>query len=91
MIMTFEPIEHQPCNSLPILLVARWNRENHFPLTPFAPENLVSRDGFGRHVPRQPALSFFTPRLTNLSRQGCKCDIRKAVTDKLEYCVDMVQ
>ena len=26
-----------------------------FPLSPFAPENLVSRDGFGSPVPRQPA------------------------------------
>ena len=24
-------------------------------LSPFAPENLVSRDGFGSPVPRQPA------------------------------------
>ena len=32
------------------------NRENeHFPVSPFAPENLVSRDGFGSPVPRQPA------------------------------------
>ena len=31
------------------------NRENeYFPL-PFVPENLVSRDGFGSPVPRQPA------------------------------------
>ena len=26
-------------------------------LSPFAPENLASRDGFGRPVPRQPILS----------------------------------
>ena len=26
-----------------------------FPLSPFEPENLVSRDGCGRPVPRQPA------------------------------------
>ena len=32
------------------------NRENkYFPLSPFAPENLISRDGFGSPVPRQPA------------------------------------
>ena len=31
------------------------NRENEYPLSPFAPENLVSRDGFGSPVPRQPA------------------------------------
>ena len=31
------------------------NRENVFSLSPFAPENLVSRDGFGSTVPRQLA------------------------------------
>ena len=30
------------------------NRENKFSLSAFAPENLVSRDGFGSPVPRQP-------------------------------------
>ena len=27
----------------------------NYSLSPFAPENLVSRDGFGSPVPRQPA------------------------------------
>ena len=27
----------------------------NIPLSPYAPENLVSRDGFSRPVPRQPA------------------------------------
>ena len=31
------------------------NREKIFPLSPCVPENLVSRDGFSRPVPRQPA------------------------------------
>ena len=31
------------------------NREKHIPLSPCVPENLVSRDGFSRPVPRQPA------------------------------------
>ena len=31
------------------------NRENNIPLSPCVPENLVSRDGFSRRVPRQPA------------------------------------
>ena len=32
------------------------NKEKqYFPLSAFAPENLVSRDGFGSPVPRQPA------------------------------------
>ena len=30
-------------------------RENNIPLSPCVPENLVSRDGFSRPVPRQPA------------------------------------
>ena len=31
------------------------NRENNIPLSPCVPENLVSRDGFSRPVPCQPA------------------------------------
>ena len=31
------------------------NRENNIPLSPCVPENLVSRDGFSRPAPRQPA------------------------------------
>ena len=31
------------------------NREMDISLSPFAPENLVSRDGFGRPLPCQPA------------------------------------
>ena len=31
------------------------NREMNIPLSPFVPENLVSRDGFGSSIPRQPA------------------------------------
>ena len=31
------------------------NRETYFSLSPSAPENLFSRDGFGRPVRRQPA------------------------------------
>ena len=31
------------------------NRENYFSLFAFAPEDLVSRDGFGSPTPRQPA------------------------------------
>ena len=32
------------------------NREMNIPLSTFAPENLVSRDGFGSPVPRQPVI-----------------------------------
>ena len=31
------------------------NKENSIPLSPCVPKNLVSRDGFSRPVPRQPA------------------------------------
>ena len=40
---------------LPILLVVSWTGKNNIPLSPCVPENLVSRDGFSRPVPRQPA------------------------------------
>ena len=41
---------------LPILLViSSTTGKMFFSLYPFAPENLVSRDGFGSSVPRQPA------------------------------------
>ena len=33
------------------------NKEKGNLMSPFAPENLVSRDGFGRPIPRQPAHS----------------------------------
>ena len=31
------------------------NRKNDYSLSPFVPENLISRDGFGSPAPRQPA------------------------------------
>ena len=40
---------------LPNLLVVSWTGKNNISLSAFAPENLVSRDGFGSPVPRQPA------------------------------------
>ena len=33
------------------------NRENEYSPIPYVPENLVSRDGFSRPVPRQPVHS----------------------------------
>ena len=33
------------------------NRENNIPLSPSVPENLVSRDGFSRPVPRSLLIS----------------------------------
>ena len=40
---------------LPILLVVSRTGKMNIPLSPCVPENLVSRDGFSRPVPRQPA------------------------------------
>ena len=40
---------------LPILLVVSRTGKIYISLSAFAPENLVSRDGFGSPVPRQPA------------------------------------
>ena len=40
---------------LTILLVVSWTKKMNISLSAFAPENLVSRDGFGSPVPRQPA------------------------------------
>ena len=40
------------------------NREKNFSLSPFAPENYISRNGFGSPVPRQPA------RLQTLAESG---------------------
>ena len=40
---------------LPILHVVSWRGKIDISLSAFAPENLVSRDGFGSPVPRQPA------------------------------------
>ena len=40
---------------LSILLVVSWTGKMNISLSPSAPENLVSRDGFGSPVPRQPA------------------------------------
>ena len=40
---------------LPVLHVVSSTRKKHISLSAFVPENLVSRDGFGSPVPRQPA------------------------------------
>ena len=42
---------------MPILLVVSSTGKMNIPLSPYVPENLVSRDGFSRPVPRQPAHS----------------------------------
>ena len=54
MVITYNKSMDQPdqvANRTP----GQLNIEIYFSLSPFAPENLVSRDGFGSPVPRQPA------------------------------------
>ena len=53
MVITYSKGKEQPGKV--VLLVVSWTGKIIFSLSPFAPENLVSRDGFGRPVPRQPA------------------------------------
>ena len=48
---------------LPILLVVSRTGKMIISLFPFAPENLVSRDGFCSPVPRQPAHSLHSGRI----------------------------
>ena len=43
--------------SWPILLVVSWTGKVNISLSLSTPDNLVSQDGFGRPVPRQPAYS----------------------------------
>ena len=40
---------------MPVLLVVSWTGKMNISLSAFVPKNLVSRDGFGSPVPRQPA------------------------------------
>ena len=44
-------------DELPTLLVVRWTAKMNISLSSSAPESVVSRDGFGRPVPCQPAHS----------------------------------
>ena len=47
----------QPCKVAKILLAVSSTGKMNISRPPFAPETLVSRDGFGRPVPRHPAHS----------------------------------
>ena len=54
------------------------NKKNYyFSLSPFASENLVSRDGFGSPVPHQPAFSIL--RLTLVLTHGIPPEFRGGV------------
>ena len=54
MAITYSKGKHQP-GEVANPAHGQLSRKKNFSLSPFAPENLVSRDGFGRSVPRQPA------------------------------------
>ena len=51
---TYNKSKDQPCK-VTNPACGQLDRKNHICLSPLAPENLVSRDGFGSPVPRQPA------------------------------------
>ena len=53
MVITYSKSMDQP-GKVANLARGHLNRENEY-FPPFVPENLVSRDGFGSPVPRQPA------------------------------------
>ena len=55
MVLTYSKNKDQPCKVANPALVVSWTGKINTPLSPFAPENLVSRDGFGSSVLRQPA------------------------------------
>ena len=48
-------VQQEKDQRLPILLVVSQTKKINISLSPFAPENLVWRDGFGSSVPRRPA------------------------------------
>ena len=62
---------------LSILLVVSWTGKFNAFLSPFAPEILVSRDGFGSPVPRQPA--HFILRLNIVLIYGIPPEFRDGV------------
>ena len=57
------------------------NRENNIPLSPCVPENLVSRDGFSRPVPRQPA------HLYTQAESGARGQLNRENNIRLSPCV----
>ena len=54
MVITHSKVKDQP-GKVANLARGQLNRGMDISLSPFTPENLVSRDGFGSLVPRQPA------------------------------------
>ena len=67
MVITYSKSKDRPGN---VANTARdqLNRENGYSLSPFAPENLVSREGFGSPVPRYMPILSACPLQTNSGR-----------------------
>ena len=78
---------------LPILLVVSWTGKMNISLSAFAPENLVSRDGFSRPVPRQAAHLHTQAESINsaYSRDSSRVPRRRPfVYLKLPYAIESV-
>ena len=76
MVMTYNRrvwINHRGEVANPAMIIRSWSAKQEYTYIsppPFAPENLVSRDGLGRPVPRQPAHSPDTFRLNLVLTYG---------------------
>ena len=66
------------------------NREKNIPLSAFVPENLVSRDGFGSPVPRQPAHLHTQAQCGAYLRDSCRVPRRRPFM-KPPYAIGPVQ
>ena len=74
---------------LPILLVVSWTGEMNIPLSPCVPENLVSRDGFSRPVPRQTAHPHTQAKTGAYSRDSSRVPRRRPFM-KPPYAIGLV-
>ena len=63
------------------------NRENNIPLSPCVPENLVSRDGFSRPVPRQPAHLHTQAESGAYLRDSSRVPRRRPYETVIRHCV----
>ena len=63
------------------------NRENDISLSAFAPENLVSRDGFGSPVPRQSAPLHTQAESGAYSRDSSRVPLRRPFKTAIRHRV----
>ena len=61
------------------------NRENNIPLSPCVPDNLVSRDGFGRPVPSRVSLLISILRLNMVAKMSSEGRLKLSLTCRL-FC-----